>query len=155
MGGVTAANVASGANLANAATSANSAGALVLRDGSGSFSAGNFNLPSTLNASTGLITQNGNRFIHSFGTSNVFVGGGAGNFTTTGMQNTATTMGAALPTRFQTVFLASSRPPVRCPLWFFLDSFISLVFSQSPERTRSKNSCSGGKRTHVWYSSSR
>jgi hypothetical protein len=40
VGGVTAANVAAGANLANAATSANTGSAIVRRDGSGNFSAG-------------------------------------------------------------------------------------------------------------------
>ncbi len=40
VGGVTAANVASGANLANAATNLNTASSLVRRDGSGNFSAG-------------------------------------------------------------------------------------------------------------------
>jgi len=35
-------------------------------------------------ATAGVITQNGTRVFHSYGTSNLFVGAGAGNFTTTG-----------------------------------------------------------------------
>lgn len=51
VGGVTAANVAAGANLANAATNANTANAIVRRDASGNFSAGTITAALTGNAS--------------------------------------------------------------------------------------------------------
>jgi hypothetical protein len=96
VGTVTAANVASGANLANAATNANTFSAIVRRDANGNFSGqtitadGNVNLSPTDGAGTaGVINQNGTRFIHSFGTNNFFVGRMAGNFTMTGGNNTA------------------------------------------------------------------
>ncbi|GAH48006.1 unnamed protein product, partial [marine sediment metagenome] len=44
-------------------------------------------IPATADASTGLITQAGTRFIHSYGTANVFIGSNSGNFTTTGVGN--------------------------------------------------------------------
>ncbi len=95
VGGVTAVNVAAGVSLANAATSANTANTLVRRDPSGNFSAGaitiagNLNLPATTSNTAGVITQNGNRLIHSFGTGNFFAGNNAGNFLVTGSANTA------------------------------------------------------------------
>ena len=82
--------------LGSNATSANSAGTLVLRDGSGSFSAGNITAAGDLNLSAtnaagtvGVITQNGSSLLHTFGTGNFFAGSSAGNFTMSGMQNTA------------------------------------------------------------------
>ncbi len=47
-------------------------------------------MPTTTDSVTGVITQNGNPFLHSFGTSNAFLGAGAGNFSMTGAENTAT-----------------------------------------------------------------
>jgi len=100
VGGVTAANVASGANAANAATNLNTASTIVKRDASGNFSAGtitavgNLGLPTTTDASAGVITQNGSQLIHTFGTNNFFAGTGAGNFTTGGSQCTAVGAGA-------------------------------------------------------------
>ncbi len=96
VGGQTAANIAAGAVLANAGTSANTVSTLVLRNGSGNFSAsaismtdgihsGNLVLsadPST--STTGNIMKGSNRFIHNYGTNNTFIGVAAGNFTTSG-----------------------------------------------------------------------
>ena len=96
VGGVSAANVAAGANLANAATNLNTASAIVKRDASGDFSAGtitaaeNLSLPTTNGTGTaGVITQNGSRLIHSFGSGNFFAGTSTGNFTMTGSGNAA------------------------------------------------------------------
>ncbi|MBK7471652.1 MAG: DUF1566 domain-containing protein [Betaproteobacteria bacterium] len=94
VGGMTAANVAAGANLANAATSGNTFGALVRRDASGNYSAntistiGGLNLSTTNGAGTqGVINQGGNRLLHSVGNANFFAGTGAGNFGMTGGNN--------------------------------------------------------------------
>lgn len=43
--------------------------------------------PTTLSADTGVIKQNGVRFIHSYNSTNIFVGTSSGNFTTTGTYN--------------------------------------------------------------------
>jgi hypothetical protein len=64
VGAVTAANVASGVNLANAATPLNSFGAIVMRDGSGNFSAGTIsaalvgNVTGNVTGSSGSTTGN-------------------------------------------------------------------------------------------------
>ncbi|MBI5471473.1 MAG: hypothetical protein HY961_03920 [Ignavibacteriae bacterium] len=50
---------------------------------------GNIELPATT-ATTGIIYKGSNRFIHSFGSNNLFAGENAGNFTMTGGNNTAT-----------------------------------------------------------------
>jgi hypothetical protein len=100
VGGVTAENVAAGANLANAATNLNTASAIVKRDAGGNFeggtitgatlsSTGAITLPATSSSSVGVITQNGGRFIHSHGSNNFFAGTSAGNFTMTGDSNVA------------------------------------------------------------------
>ena len=62
--------------------------------GNQDFNAGNLNLdPAT--ATTGVITKNGIRFLHDFGSSNVFLGKDAGNFTlTTADANTGIGVGA-------------------------------------------------------------
>lgn len=60
VGGVTAANVASGANAANAATSSNTASKIVLRDGSGNFSAGTITLNQLDPLTTNTLKINGN-----------------------------------------------------------------------------------------------
>lgn len=85
-----------------AGTSANTPNTLVLRNGSGNFSAGNISVtdvvangdlilttdPSTSTA--GAIMKGSNSFMHNTGTSNIFAGVSAGNFTTTGSgQNSA------------------------------------------------------------------
>ena len=49
-------------------------------------SAGNINLTST-SASSGIVNVNSNRFMHSFGTNNTFLGSLAGNLTQTATQN--------------------------------------------------------------------
>jgi len=59
-------------------------------DGAGEVSiTKNLNLPNTSDANTGVIEKNGNRFIHNYGTDNMFVGENAGNFSMTGDYNTA------------------------------------------------------------------
>lgn len=45
---------------------------------------GNFEFPATASSSVGVIMQNGGRFIHTYGTQNLFLGLNAGNFTTSG-----------------------------------------------------------------------
>lgn len=45
---------------------------------------GNFEFPTTSGSSVGVIMQNGGRFIHTYGTQNLFFGLNAGNFTTSG-----------------------------------------------------------------------
>jgi hypothetical protein len=50
---------------------------------------GNLVLPATTSATAGVITLGGNRFAHSFGTNNTFLGANAGNLTMTGDGNTA------------------------------------------------------------------
>jgi hypothetical protein len=73
----------------------NTAGAIVARDGTGSFAAGsiglagNLDLPSTASASVGVLTTGGKPFLHNFGTDNTFVGANAGNTTLTGTNNSA------------------------------------------------------------------
>jgi hypothetical protein len=47
---------------------------------------GNINLPTT-SSTVGQIKQNGTLVFHTYGTDNLFMGGGAGNFTNTGQQN--------------------------------------------------------------------
>lgn len=54
--------------------------------GSVSITAGNLALPTT-SSSAGNITVNGTRYWNSFGTSNLFLGDGAGNYTLTGTKN--------------------------------------------------------------------
>ena len=49
---------------------------------------GNLDLDAST-AATGNLLKDGTRFLHNFGTSNTFVGEGAGNFAMTGSQNTA------------------------------------------------------------------
>lgn len=46
-------------------------------------------LPVTTTSSAGVITQDGQRFLHSYGGNNVFLGNQAGNFSLTGGNNTA------------------------------------------------------------------
>src|SRR3990170_4345769 len=48
---------------------------------------GNIKMQGTSDAAQGVIEYDGNRFIHAQGTSNVFMGSGAGNFTLTGTRN--------------------------------------------------------------------
>ncbi len=54
----------------------------------------NLNLPATASASAGVIILGANRFAHSFGSFNTFLGDNAGNFTMTGGANTAIGNGA-------------------------------------------------------------
>jgi len=95
VGTSSAANVHAAELAANAATAANTASTLVKRDASGNFTAstitanGGITLPPTSSASVGVMTQNGSSLLHSYGTNNLFVGAGAGNFTMTGNSNAA------------------------------------------------------------------
>jgi hypothetical protein len=76
------------------ATSSNTPNTIVRRDGTGSFTAatigltGNLTLPAT-SSTAGNIVQGATRVFHTFGTNNLFVGAGAGNYTMTGGSNTA------------------------------------------------------------------
>jgi hypothetical protein len=84
--------------LSTNATPSNTGATIVLRDGSGNFSAGsvtlgaNLTLPSTNSSGTaGVLSLGGNPFLHSFGdVSNTFVGASAGNFTLTSSTANAT-----------------------------------------------------------------
>jgi hypothetical protein len=51
------------------------------------FAGGNINIPATT-STVGQIKQAGSRILHSYGTQNLFLGDGAGNFTLTGSANT-------------------------------------------------------------------
>ena len=51
------------------------------------FAGGIINIPTTT-STVGQIKQNGTRLLHSYGTQNLFLGDGAGNFTLTGSSNT-------------------------------------------------------------------
>ncbi|MBL9146370.1 MAG: tail fiber domain-containing protein [Verrucomicrobiaceae bacterium] len=115
VGSSTAAAVSAGTVLANAATSNNTAGTIVRRGGLGEFSAGEviadrLSLPSTASSNAGVITQGGNRLIHSYGFANFFAGKDAGNFTMTGGTNTAVGNSAltANITGYQNVTLGGS-----------------------------------------------
>jgi Chaperone of endosialidase len=83
------------ATVVSNAVATNTANRIVRRDGSGSFLAGtvglagNLDIPDTTSASTGVLTKGGGPFLHNFGTSNAFLGAGAGNFTLTGVANCA------------------------------------------------------------------
>ncbi len=74
------------------ATSSNTPNTIVRRDGTAGFSAGtvalsgNLALPAS-SSTAGQIVQNGNRLLHT-GSFSVFLGNGAGNFTTSGDSNT-------------------------------------------------------------------
>jgi len=92
VGGLTAAQVATGSGLALNASSLNLTNAIVRRDSSGGVALGTttidglLNIPLTAGASSGVIFQNGSRFIHTYGSS-LFTGSNAGNFTSTGLGN--------------------------------------------------------------------
>jgi hypothetical protein len=51
------------------------------------FAGGNINIPATT-STVGQIKQAGSRILHTYGTQNLFLGDGAGNFTLTGQANT-------------------------------------------------------------------
>jgi len=55
--------------------------------GTQTITGGNLDLPNTVDATEGVLTLGGNRFVHNFGTNNTFIGSNAGNFTTTGTGN--------------------------------------------------------------------
>ncbi len=79
VGGVTAANVAAGANLANAATNANSASTIVKRDASGNFTAGTITATlngSATNVSGTVAVANGGTGATSFTLNNLLFGNG-------------------------------------------------------------------------------
>ena len=49
---------------------------------------GTVDLPTTTSATAGVLRVNGTHFVHGYGTANLFVGSGAGNFTMTATYNT-------------------------------------------------------------------
>src|SRR5216684_9156515 len=55
---------------------------------------GNLTMHDSTDATVGNVLKEGVPFIHNFGTSNTFLGSGAGNFTMTGFSNTGTGAGA-------------------------------------------------------------
>jgi hypothetical protein len=61
--------------------------ALTVTAGDATVSAGNVKLPTTT-ATTGQLQINATRFLHGYGTNNVFLGSGAGNLTSTGTGET-------------------------------------------------------------------
>jgi len=87
------------ATVVSSAVVPNTANTIVRRDASGSFAAGtialsgNLALPNTTSASAGVLTLGGVPFAHNFASSpssnNTFLGIGAGNFSLTGVDNTA------------------------------------------------------------------
>jgi trimeric autotransporter adhesin len=50
---------------------------------------GNVSLPATTSGSSGVLTWGGSRFLHRYGTNNLFLGASAGNFTMSGGENAA------------------------------------------------------------------
>ena len=64
-------------------------------------------IPATSDATTGVFFQNSSRFIHSFGTGNLFVGLNAGNFTLSGASNLGIGFGSGngLTTGYQNAFI--------------------------------------------------
>jgi hypothetical protein len=112
-GGVTGAIEGRTLILGSTATPANVAGAIVARDGAGSFAAesislaGSLGLPSTASASVGVITLGGSPFLHNYGSSNTFVGFWSGNFSLFGASNVAVgyrTLLAATTADFNSAF---------------------------------------------------
>ncbi len=93
VGGLGAADVASGASTANAATSAAIANTIIKRDANGNSTNasvtlnGNLNLPATT-ASAGIIYSGNDPLIHAYGIYNFFAGAGAGNLTMSGSGDT-------------------------------------------------------------------
>ena len=94
VGGQTASNVAAGTVLANDATPLNVPNTIVKRNANGDFAAsaitntnltssGVINLLNTTSSSTGIVNKGGSRFLHNFGTNNIFLGINSGNFTLT------------------------------------------------------------------------
>ena len=63
--------------------------ALTAQTGDITISSGNLSLPTTASTNVGVIKVNSNRFIHTFGIDNTFVGINSGNFTLTGQGCTA------------------------------------------------------------------
>jgi len=57
-------------------------------DGEVAFSGVNLDLPDSSSSGVGNVLKNGTVFLHNFGTSNTFLGSGAGNFAMTGSFNT-------------------------------------------------------------------
>jgi hypothetical protein len=94
-GGVTGVIETRTLTLGSTATPTNTAGAIVARDGTGSFSAGsvglagNLDLPNTASATVGVLTKGGTPFLHNSGLLNTFVGAATGNFVLTGQSNSA------------------------------------------------------------------
>jgi hypothetical protein len=84
-------------------SSANTPNAIVSRDGSGDFSANSISLAGTLNlpatsatGNAGIINSGGLSFLHAYGSNNTFLGTSSGNFSLTGVGDTATGFGTLL-----------------------------------------------------------
>ncbi len=77
------------ANSATTGTALNQPGTLVLRDSNGGFASETITLGGNLSltGTSGLISQGGNRLIHTYGLFNFFAGQEAGNLTMTGSYN--------------------------------------------------------------------
>lgn len=71
--------------------------AITLTSGDIDFTTGSINFPTTT-ATAGVIFANANRFMHSYGTSNTFLGSDAGNFTLTSIQSVGVGSGALTAT---------------------------------------------------------
>ena len=90
VGGQSAASVASGASAANAATSAATPGRIVMRDATASFSATNLALNGSLTLpAAATVYAGGATILRADNHANFFSGQGAGNLTTTALNNTA------------------------------------------------------------------
>jgi trimeric autotransporter adhesin len=63
------------------------AGGETITAGDMTLSAGNINIAATTTSALGNVVQAGTRLLHTFGTSNLFLGAGAGNYTLTGNTN--------------------------------------------------------------------
>lgn len=79
--------------IATDATAGNSPSTIVRRDLIGGFAAGTLELFGSVylqssSSTAGSLVQNGNRLLHTFGGTSVFLGSGAGNYTMTGNTNT-------------------------------------------------------------------
>src|SRR5260370_7317353 len=67
---------------------------------------GNLTMHDSTDSTVGTVLKEGVPFLHNFGTSNTFLGSGAGNFTMSGSDNTATGVRA-----LQSNTIAALNPP--------------------------------------------
>ncbi|MBV8206332.1 MAG: hypothetical protein JO041_06030 [Acidobacteria bacterium] len=64
-------------------------GALTVGTGDVAVSSGNLDLPQTSGSTLGVLNLGGGPFLHAYGSQNVFIGAGSGNFNMSGFRNTA------------------------------------------------------------------